>query len=155
MIKITENREDIIALWKEAFGDSEEEIAFFIENVNDAECLAYYVDGEIASMMYLVKCRIKSAESYYIYAACTAEKHREKGLMSKLIDFAEKEYPSLCLIPANDGLIDYYSQRGLSRIIKIEDISFEQTQEIEEYLFEGYELTKPLALMFGGNSYDL
>ena len=150
MFKFTDNRKDIINLCHEAFGDCEEDINYFIDNVRNTNCLAYYVGDEIASMMFLVKCSVYGEESYYVYAACTAIKYRNQGLMTKLLDFAKENYSSICLVPALDPLIEFYMSRGFTKKIKIEDIKFKQKPEIVESLFEGYQLTEPTALMFGG-----
>ena len=146
MIKYCNNREHIIPLWAEAFGDSREDIEFFIDNAADAKCLMYYLDGEPASMMYLVKCTVNGDELSYVYAACTAEKFKNRGLMSALIDYCIDSGIKVCLIPANDSLIDYYSKRGINNKIDINSIKVEQTKDIEEYLFEGYNLSSPTAL---------
>lgn len=150
MISFTENKEDIIKLWQNAFKDKREEILFFVDNVKDAECLAYYKNSEIASMMYLVKCTVNGSEFRYIYAACTHSKYKGRGYMTELIDYAKKVYRNLCLIPANDGLIYFYSKRGITDKTRIENIKFNQSEEIKEYLFEGYDLSEPAALIFKG-----
>ncbi|MCR5208176.1 MAG: hypothetical protein K6C14_06850, partial [Eubacterium sp.] len=89
--------------------------------------------------------------SNYIYAACTLKSCRGKGIMSALLEYAKKEYPSLCLIPASDSLAEYYGKRGLNIEIPIESISFNESEELCEYLFEGYSLSKPTALMYKGD----
>jgi predicted acetyltransferase len=150
MIKVTNNKADIIKCWQEAFGDSEDEILYFIDNVKDADCLAYYEDNQITSMFYLVNCKINNIDSKYIYAACTLNDYRERGYMSMLLDFAKRKYNSICLIPAKEWLIEYYSKRGFSHKIKIDDICFEQIKGINDYLFEGCELKNPIALEYKG-----
>ncbi|MBQ7203566.1 MAG: GNAT family N-acetyltransferase [Eubacterium sp.] len=146
MVKVCNSKSDIIRLWAEAFGDTAEEIEFFIDNVKDAFCICYYENSVVVSMMYLVKCSINDREYRYVYAACTAKAHQGKGYMSELIDYCDKSGYKLCLIPASDSLIGYYSARKIDKKIKISDIIFEQSEEIMEYLLEGYNLTQPLAL---------
>ncbi|MBQ7740670.1 MAG: GNAT family N-acetyltransferase [Eubacterium sp.] len=150
MIKAVTDNSEVIKLWSEAFGDSKEEILFFIDNVNDSECIGYYFNNELASMLFLIKCRLNGVDSRYIYAACTLNKYRSKGFMTKLIDYCKEKYDCLCLIPASDGLISYYSERGINNIAEIRDIKFNQSNEIKEYLFEGYKLTEPKALYYQG-----
>ncbi|MFR5876409.1 MAG: GNAT family N-acetyltransferase [Eubacterium sp.] len=150
MIKYTDNKEDIIKCWHEAFGDSNEEIEFFIDNVKDAECLAYYDGDKIASLLYLVGCKVNMAYSKYIYAACTLKEYRQCGYMSKLLKYAENRFKSICLIPAEQWLISYYSKRGFTIKICVDDIRFNQIPEIEEYLFEGCELENPFGLLNKG-----
>ena len=148
MLSFEENKQDTIYLWNKVFGDSEDEISFFIENSKHAESITYYRDHKIASMLCLVECSVDGVKGKYIYAACTDPKYQRSGFMSELISRAkEKTENFLCLIPANEGLIDFYKKRGFNKEIEIENISFDETPEIQEYLFEGYELKNPKALI--------
>ncbi len=146
MIEFTDNRESIINLWQEAFCDSREEIEFFIDNVKNARCLMYF-NGDIgASMMYLVDCKVNGEKLYYIYAACTLKDYEGRGYMTELIDFCLSHGMKVCLIPASESLVDFYSKRKICNRFDIGDIKFDEIPEIEEYLFEGYELKQPTAL---------
>ncbi len=147
MIKHCNNIDDIILLWHEAFGDNAEEIRFFSDNVRDADCLMYYENDEPGAMMYLVSCMADGRACRYIYAACTAKKFRGRGFMTALIDYCIESKIAVCLIPAEDSLVDFYTKRKISRKIPVESIEFNQSEEIIEYLLEGYELTEPTALI--------
>lgn len=148
MIRYTDNSADIIKCWEEAFGDSYDEILFFINNAQSSKCLAYYDGEEIASMLFLVDCKVKLLDSKYIYAACTLKKYRQCGYMSRLLKYAQENYNSICLIPAEEWLIDYYFKRGFTNKISIDNIVFNQTDEINEYLFEGCKLENPFGLQY-------
>jgi predicted acetyltransferase len=148
MIKFTDNKDDIIKCWQEAFGDSEDEILYFINNAVNTKCLAFYEDNQITSMLYLVDCKVNKIDSKYIYAACTLNEYKNQGYMTQLLDFAKDNYKSICLIPAKNWLIDYYSKRGFTQTINISDITFNQIQMIKEYLFEGCELDNPIGLLY-------
>lgn len=151
MVKVTNSTDDIISLWKEAFGDSNEDILFFVNNLKNGECLAIYDDDEqIVSMLYFVDCRIDGVESKYIYAACTSKKCRSNGSMTQLLEWCKNNYNNICLIPANDGLIDFYKKRDFQKEIDIASITFDESDAIKEYLFEGCELEKPFALQYKG-----
>ena len=148
MIKFCDNKNDIISLWHSVFKDSEEEISFFIENAKKTECLGYYDENRLASMLFLVECSIENKKGKYIYAACTDKEYEGRGLMSALLSYSKTlSYSFICLIPANEGLINFYEKRGFNKQTKINNISFNQSSEIEEYLLEGYELKNPLALI--------
>ena len=152
MIRYCEDKNEIIPLWQEAFGDTEKEIKFFTDNVKNASCLVYCKGDKIASMMFLVDCFIDGKKGKYAYACCTLKEYRGLGLMSELLSFAQNEkYNFLCLIPASDSLIDFYEKRGFTKREKIGKISFEQIPEIKEYLFEGFELTNPVILINSGD----
>ena len=153
MISLVDDFNEIIPLWKEAFGDSKEDIIFFTDNVRNAECIAYYTENGIASMMFLVDCKVGEENAKYIYAACTYRKYKGQGYMSELLryvaDRLTKDY-KLCLIPAGDPLIEFYGKRGFEIKVPVESIEFSQIPEIKEYLLEGFELTVPCALVYKG-----
>ena len=141
----------IIDLWKSCFGDSEDEITYFINNVKNADCLAYFENDVPISMMFLVDCCVNNENGRYVYAACTDNRYRGRGIMTKLLEYAKHlDYSFLCLIPAEDSLEKYYCERGFNKKLDVSELEFEQTDEINEYLLEGYKLTFPKALMFKG-----
>lgn len=112
----------LISLWSEVFGDSEDYIRLFFKKAyGDSECFAQVVDGRIVSAFYLLKCEIKfKGKTYsgrYLYAAATLPDYRGGGIMSKLIrealSYAESEnLDFIALVPADDGLYDYYGRFG-------------------------------------------
>lgn len=150
MIKIVDSINDIVAIWSEAFGDSSDDILFFVNNIQHAKCLGFYEDGILHSMLYLVDCKINNCKSNYVYAACTFKKYQGSGNMSELLKYCKDNYNDVCLIPANIGLIDYYKKRGLNNIIEVDSICFDESNEIIDYLFEGCELEHPIALQYKG-----
>lgn len=148
MISNCADKNQIIALWQEAFGDTAEDIEFFIDNVQNAECINMTENGRLLAMFYFVDCFIGSRKGKYIYAACTDKQFRKKGLMTELIDSVSKsDYNFICLLPANEKLIDYYKKRGFTYEYPVSDLRFEQTEAINEYLFDGCELQKPIVLL--------
>lgn len=148
MIKFTDNREDIIRLWQSSFGDSKEEVEYFIDNVK-GDCIAYYADKKAVAMLYLVDCSLYGKWGKYIYAACTEREYRGRGIMSDILDYCKGlGYAFICLIPANDGLIKYYKERGFIGEAEIESIEFSQSEGVVEYLLDGFSLTEPKALVY-------
>ena len=112
----------LINLWYKVFGDEEEYIRlFFKEAYFDGECFVAEIDGEVVSALYLlksdIKCDGKAFKGRYLYAAATLPEYRGQGLMSKLINEAldyvrEEKLDFIALVPADDGLYDYYSRFG-------------------------------------------
>ncbi len=148
MIKFSDDVDQIVHLWNEAFGDSRKEIEFFVDNIKNAKCLAYYDHDRMVSMMYLIKCKLMDKDFYYVYAVSTLKTYRNKGLSTELLEFAKREFGNLCLIPANSDLIDFYSKRGYDKIGSVKDIVFHQPELlIDAYLFEGCELEKPIIMI--------
>lgn len=116
----------IISLWNEAFGDSEREIRFFLDNKFEPKnTLIYELCGEAVSMLFLLEGNmiINGAEypSYYLYAACTAKKCRGRGIMAELLDkakllAAEREKCFICLMPGEKSLFDFYERFGYKTV---------------------------------------
>lgn len=147
MIKITNNIDDIVPLWSEAFGDSREDIVFFIDNIRNGVCLAEFQNDKAVSMLYLVDCCLNSKQAHYVYAACTDSKSRKKGYMAGLIKYCIDNYDRVCLIPADEHLVNYYNKQGLVFMHPVEDLKFNECRElIDEYLYAGCSLDSPVVL---------
>ena len=59
----------------------------------------------------------------------------------------KREYGSLCLIPANEVLIDFYKKRGFIYEYELNDIEFFESDELKnDFLLVGCELEKPIIL---------
>lgn len=149
MVNRINDREKIISLWQSSFGDSVEDIAFFLDNAH-YECIGITDNGILISMLFLIECSLQGENAKYIYAACTDKEYRKSGIMTELIDYCKSNYSFLCLIPADDSLIDYYLKRGFDGSVSIDSLKFNQSEEICEYLFEGYELTNPQVMYYKG-----
>ena len=151
MINIYETKkhdEQIISLWQEAFGDTREDILFFLTNCNNYSCLRLDDDGILSSMLFLVDCLVNNEKCKYIYAACTSNTKRKSGYMTKLLEYAKCKYDRVILIPADEKLAEYYKKRSFINCVDIRNIYFSENKEIKEYLFEGCELKNPYALEF-------
>lgn len=114
-VNIDENREQIISLWQECFGDKREYIEFFLDNCPSV-CLGIVTDSELISMLFLLDGHIADFKLKYIYAAATRAEHRGKGHMANLIEFAKafcaEEYDGIFLVPAEESLYGYYKKFG-------------------------------------------
>lgn len=116
----------IISLWNEAFGDSEKEIRFFLDNKYIPEnTLIIEENGEIASMLFLLEGNMvingKRFPSYYLYAACTANRYRGRGLMAFLLEKANetarlRNKDFICLMPGEKSLFDFYGKHGYKTV---------------------------------------
>ncbi len=138
----------IVSLWNESFGDTAEEIMFFINNKYIPEnTLVAEENGEIASVLFLLdgKMCIKGIDypSYYLYAACTLKKYRGRGFMAKLLEEAEKtaasrEIDFICLMPGEKSLFDFYEKFGYKTAFSRKVLSIYvgadiKTDEIKQY----------------------
>ena len=148
LIKVFDDKKQIISLWQEAFGDSEEEIIFFLDNCKHKKCVGLCSGKELYSMLFLVDCTVDGESAEYIYAASTFKRRRGNGDMSKILEYCRNNYPVICLIPADEELVKYYKKRGFVNTADTSSISFDESDEIKEYLFEGSELKKPYLMIY-------
>ncbi len=150
MIEYVNDLSKITPLWQEAFGDSTEDIVFFLDNCVNKSCMAVYDRGKPVSMLFLVDCTVDNKKSKYIYAACTFKKYMGLGYMTNLLEFCGRKYNNLCLIPADEALVGFYEKRGFEKRLPLKALCFDETDEIKEYLFEGCALKKPFVLIYKG-----
>ncbi len=116
-------REDLTELWHTVFGDEYAYIdLFFKKEYALCDTFADIVDDRIVSVLYLLNCRVDfNGTTYngkYLYAAATHPDYRSQGFMGKLINEAidycktASDIDFISLVPANDGLYDYYGKFG-------------------------------------------
>ena len=119
MIQITDtkkNREHIVSLWQECFGDKRDYIEFFLNECPHI-CISKTESGVPVSMLFLLDGMIENRKTAYIYAACTSVSFRGRGYMAELIEYIRKycvckKYDALFLVPAEESLYDYYRKFG-------------------------------------------
>ena len=111
------DQQGIIALWKEAFGDSEASVAHFFESFPD--CISYVAEenGSIVSMVHVLP-QVLSPDlpAAYVYAVATRKSHRGQSLCRKLMAFAENDLRSrfrcAVLTPGEPELFRFYEKLG-------------------------------------------
>lgn len=126
---------DIVKLWKEAFGDSENEILFFLNSCPEPlNILINEIDGETASMLFLFEGDMhingKDYPSYYLYAAATLKKYRGRGLMAELLKYSKifadnngKHF--ICLKPAEKSLFNFYEKHGYKTVFTVKVATYD------------------------------
>jgi len=114
-------KEQAIALWQEAFHDTEKYIRFFLNQHGDATVLTKCCDNHLVSALYLIDGAIRNgsetAKAYYLFAAATFLRERRQGHMERLLKKAEDYAKShqaqyLALVPASPTLFSYYAKFG-------------------------------------------
>ncbi len=132
----------IIAVWKEAFGDSEDDIRFFLNaHYVPDNTLLYEHEDVITSVLFLLDgdMHINGMDypSFYLYAACTLKEFRGRGMMADLLEFAKETASSreklfIALKPASDSLYNYYSSFGYKAVFskKITEIDILSDNEL-------------------------
>ncbi len=132
MFRKAEHNDIIIltALWEEVFLDSAEFVKDCIKSFAGIEnvYVAQTEEKEIDAMMMAVPCYLNEKKGVYLYALATRKEARGRGVMSKLMDFAKKEYEKdgasfSVLVPAEPELIPFYEKRGYNSLICLRYIS--------------------------------
>lgn len=124
-MKITSfaDKEKIIELWQEAFGDKEDfilEMMHFFKEKGGFFGILNESDDLLCMMLYLDLPLFdgnSDRKSAYIYACATKENCRGKGLFTKLFEYAKKElqeegYQYIFCVPQDLSLFEFYKKLG-------------------------------------------
>lgn len=108
-------------IYREAFCDPDTDFENLLFETCYKYCKTFDVSGEVASMLFALPCSIdfsgEKEEAIYLYAAATAEKHRKKGYMARLIRILQSETDDIIILrPATDELIGFYEKFGFKSI---------------------------------------
>lgn len=127
-------KEQVKSLWKLCFPDDSDDFValYFSSRYTDEINSAITENGRVVSALQRIPYPMRFNGAVipvaYISGACTHPDFRSRGLMSRLLDeahrkmYADGKYLSV-LIPANKGLVDYYSRSGY-------DICFQQDEKL-------------------------
>lgn len=84
-------------------------------------CYAIEDDNKICCMLFTVPCKLtidgEIKKGHYIYGACTLPEYRHRGLMHKLVEYANNQTAEngdefSVLLPASKTLYDFYGDMG-------------------------------------------
>lgn len=115
-----EDREAIIGLWEEAFGDSREFVeGFLCSGYAPDRCRVALENGKLLGMLFWFRCVRGTDRFAYIYAVATAASARGKGICTDLMEdthriLAEQGYAGAVLCPGEPSLFRFYEKRGYS-----------------------------------------
>ena len=136
------DKEDIAALWAEAFHDNDDYIRLFLEKrLSPDDFLLLREDGELAAMAAFLPAEFRAESGEltpirYVYALATAPKHRGRGLAAKLLDFASAHYGvPLVLVPAEAELEAFYAKLGFARGFRAEEWNVEPNPVLPKATF--------------------
>jgi GNAT superfamily N-acetyltransferase len=140
-------KEQVIGLWKEAFGDSDGFMHLYFDSVyRDENALIIEKEGKILSALQMLPYSMtfwgKEISVAYISGACTASSEQGKGLMKQLLQEAFREMQRrnialTALIPAEKWLFSYYRSQGYTEV-------FEYSLKVytrQEYILPAQDLT--------------
>lgn len=118
---------EMMRLWKETFHDSEEYISLLFDNYFNPQNIACCVeDGKLKASLMAIPYNFRSIygeiPAVYLCGLVTRPEYRRQGIMARLMEdilsrSKEGGKALAFLIPANEGLIRYYLDRGWSTAI--------------------------------------
>lgn len=126
-------KEEVKALWKQCFSDSDEFIDLYFdmrykEEINRAIVKDGRVISALQAIPYPMTCYARTIEMVYISGACTHPDFRAHGVMRQLLKETHRRmyedgiYLST-LIPAEDWLRGYYAKSGYTTCFYYEQTS--------------------------------
>lgn len=116
-------KEGMMRLWKETFGDSDEYVSLIFEKYFNPGLIAFHEENdEIKSALLGIPYDFESHNGetltgLYLCGLATKKNIQNRGLMSRLLEkingqAKEKGFDFTFLIPADEGMRRYYSDRG-------------------------------------------
>lgn len=115
-------KEEVKQLWRLCFDDSEAfiDLYFRLRYTDDVNMMVRHEGGLIAALQmlpYTLTFLYDEFEAAYISGACTHPDFRGKGIMGALLNdsfkaMAARHIPLSFLIPADEGLYEYYARFG-------------------------------------------
>lgn len=108
------------ALWREAFGDTDEFLdGFFSTAFAPERCRCITTDGAIVAALYWFNCACGDRRIAYLYAIATAKAYQGRGLCRSLMENTHRHLRSLgyagaVLVPGTKELFSFYERGGYS-----------------------------------------
>lgn len=106
------------ALWKQAFGDTDEFLDLFFSAAYAPERSLCALEGDtVAAAMYWLDCECREKPVAYLYAVATDEQYRGRGLCRALTEevhriLRKRGYAGAILVPGSPGLFAMYGKMG-------------------------------------------
>lgn len=128
--------ENVIALWTQVFGDSDDFVRAYMLHPTHAESMLVDVDNDkVTAMLSMLPIQLMvdtlSVPGRYIYAVATDPDYRGQGKARALVDYchhdmcAREEYVSV-LVPSNASLFDYYEKLDFATAFSIRHVMFDR-----------------------------
>lgn len=114
-LALPSDRDGIISLWQEVFGDPPAEVRRFFERFPD--CLSYVTEDVTAMVHALPRVLSPALPAAYLYAVATRQDCRGQGLCGGLLAYAEADlrqrgFACAVLAPAEPSLFRFYGKLG-------------------------------------------
>ena len=104
-------------LWKDGFEDEDSYIDFFFDNRFKPENTFVYMENNSpVSIASVLNASIYHNGAFlpagYIYGVTTSNAYRGNGFSSAIIEHINSIYPAAFLVPATEGLFNFYEKQG-------------------------------------------
>ncbi len=117
------------ALWKEAFGDTDDFLdLFFTTAFSKERCLVACDDNTLCAALYWFDVAEGDRKLAYIYAVATLKSQRGRGICRSLMRAAHVRlhalgYSGAILVPGEASLFDFYGRLGYALCSTVSEIS--------------------------------
>ena len=122
----------LISLWLEAFGDTEEEALFYFQHRHKHQnMLVFEMGSEISGMLSMLPVHLHSPKQIisarYVFAVATKKARRGQGISTRLLEAAhqkmqEEGASASILVPAESSLFEYYGKRGYKTGFQVDQV---------------------------------
>ena len=124
-------RNELRALWREAFGDTSQFLDTFEEyafSTDRARCAV--IDDTVVGALYWFDASLYGERVAYLYAIATKKEYRGRGICSLLVKdtlshLSENAYTGAILVPSEESLFDFYERLGFLRCSTVREIHAE------------------------------
>ena len=126
---------DLVRLWQEAFGDTEEFIdGFFCTAFSPARCRCIASEEGMEAALYWMDLRLEGKRYAYIYAVAVAKRCRGRGLCARLMadtrdHLAFRGYDGILLVPQDASLRSMYAKMGYRDCTQVMEFPCEASGE--------------------------
>lgn len=125
----------LIALWQEAFGDSEEFVdGFFCTGFSPARCRCVTENGNVVAALYWFDVQYENQRFAYVYAVAVKKTHRNKGICTALMEDTHahlklRGYAGVLLMPQSDSLRQMYDHLGYAECTRMDAFHCDAAEE--------------------------
>lgn len=130
-----EDREQIIRLWREAFGDDVKYIEKALKFLLDYMIL-YKRNEKVCAMLTALPVSCGEKRGRYIYAVATFREYQNQGIAGELLEYVKQavisgEEDFCVLVPAGESLFEYYKKHGFETVCCVDKITLTAKDEIK------------------------
>lgn len=117
---------ELMRLWKEAFGDTDDFIrSFFAAAYDPGRCRLALEGGRVRGMLFWFDLELDGRRVAYLYGVATAAEARGQGIAGGLLKnvhslLADCGYFGVLLMPASEPLSRFYEKRGYRVVSRVD-----------------------------------